>query len=281
MQNRKNLAAQIQAGITANANRYKMSYVPVFKIDVRDKPYHCGTMFSVSHMGNSFLVTAAHVLERDQKNPRDLDSQIYGFTDGRIVQIGKFLTANLTLPSRENLDLRIMSPIGLASSDFVAEPIPASNIWCGNMLRDFYVVACGFPKTKNRRKGRELTMRPYGYFGKIANEKLVSAEGYDPMFHFGIEIDLKRVYREGLNQIKAVEPDGISGGPVFVVHDFSRANVSIEPRLVGVVIARAKNSKMLICVRGEFLIHVIDVIENDQVGTEHKRTGSGSLTDPT
>jgi hypothetical protein len=250
----------LQEQISANARRYSDSYVPVFKVDCREKPYHCGTLFLISHAEREILITARHVLDRDEENPCDQQDQIYAFSKGRVVQIEKFQTALLPLPSGGYLDLCLMSPEGLNPRDFVEMPIPSNCIRRTQLHRDVYVAACGFPSTKNARRGRELTRRPYGYFGRVATDEVVRAEGYDPRFHFGIEIDLKRVYREGLNQMRAVDPDGISGGPVFAVHDFSQASDVKDVQLAGVVIARGERKKLLVCVRAEFILHEINAL---------------------
>lgn len=233
-----------------NVKKYAKSYAAVFKVSCKNRPYHAGTITGIDLGHQVVLVTAAHVLEKDRSNPCDEDNVIYAAIDGKVDQLNKLQAGALPLPNGGLLDALVFVPESHRPEQVIDESIPLHDVVRAPLKADYYFCACGFPQTKNRRKGRELSRRPYGYFGKLAPNQVVASEGYDPQFHFAIEINLKKVYGKGLKGVKAPNPSGISGGPVFLVHDFS-GDVAIEPKLAGIVIARSNNSKSLICIRAD------------------------------
>jgi hypothetical protein len=234
--------------VSRNIKKYAQSYAAAFKVDCEDRPYHAGTITGIDLGHQVVLVTARHVLEKDQSNPCDEDNMIYAAANGKLDQLNKLQAAALPLPNGNFLDAFVFVPGTHRPEQIIDEAVPLPDVFRAPLKTDYYFGACGFPHTKNRRKGKELSRRPYGYFGKLASDQVAVSEGYDPQFHFSIEINLKKVYGRGLKEVKAANPEGISGGPVFLVHDFS-SNVAMEPKFAGIVIARSGNSKALICIR--------------------------------
>lgn len=250
----------LDAQISARASRFKGAFVPVFKADCDDRPYHAGTMTAVALPGLPTLVTARHVLDRDENNECDEENQLFLFSGGKITPFGRFQTGRLPIPGGI-LDLAVILTGDTATLGAFVEPIPAASVRHDRLTEGMYLAACGFPGTKNRVKGKQISNRPYGYFGKLAADHVPEEDGYDPTYHFALEIDLKRVYRAGEKKVKAPDPDGISGGPVFLVHDFKVA-AAVEPMLAGIVIARTKNRKHLICIRAEYVLHIAGALQD-------------------
>jgi hypothetical protein len=235
---------------------HRESYFPVFKIDCRNRPYHAGTMIALDFSGKGILVTAAHVLEKDDRNACDSENQIFVFDDGELRQIQKFQTAKLPLPKKgEFLDLSVVIPTEFRVNDVVPSTISLNLLRRSQVHQGLYLAACGFPATKNKRNGRELTNRPYGYFGMVSDDKATERAGYDSRFYFSIKFDLKRSHRPGMKKIKAPSPYGISGGPVFFAHDFSGME-SPTSELAGIAVAKDKENKHIVCVRAEFVEHI-------------------------
>jgi hypothetical protein len=253
----------IAEAVSRNIKKYAKSYAAAFKVDCERRPYHAGTITGIDLGHQVVLVTARHVLERDQNNPCDEDNMIYAAADGKVDQLNRLQTAALTLPNGKPLDALVFVPETHRPEQIIDEAVPLHDVVRAPIRTDYYFGACGFPHTKNRRKGKELSRRPYGYFGKLASDQIAVSEGYDPQFHFSIEINLKKVYGRGLKEVKAANPEGISGGPVFLVHDFS-SSVSMGPKLAGIVIARSSNSKALICIRADVVADM--AIERFRIG---------------
>jgi hypothetical protein len=244
--------------ITERIEYYKHSYIPVFKADCEGRPYHYGTMCAITIDGFSALVTASHVLERDKDNKCDVDNLLYLFKNGEIKQLPDCDSAALPLTNpKEMLDLAVLIPRGWKIEDVVSTPIVENQFRKRNFHEKLYVGACGFPVSKNKRNGNELQSRPYGYFGLVANDVATTRAGYDSQFYFSFQIDLKRVYRGGQKKVKAPAPYGISGGPVFVAHDFIDSNFKLA-EFAGIVVAKDKSKKHIVCVKGSFVFSIIN-----------------------
>lgn len=245
--------------IEFRANLFKGSFVPAFKADCEGRPYHAGTMTGMNFPGGQAFLTAAHVLDRDENNPCDDKYQIYVHDGSELTQIIRFDFRSI---ENRKLDLAFFNTQDVLVSKVFAKPIDLNRFHRGPVTNAMYLVACGYPGSKNRRKGKSLSNRPYGYFGKVSNDKATRRAGYDPAYYFSIEIDLKRVHRNGQKRVKAPNPSGISGGPVFLVHDFSSIRL-IEPAFAGIVVAKDKISKNLICVRAEFIAMIASGLESN------------------
>ncbi|MBB5943876.1 hypothetical protein [Xanthomonas sp. 3307] len=241
--------------ISINAAKFSRSYVACYKADCDGRPYHAGTLTGIDLGHQIVLVTAKHVLEKDNANPCDEDNVLYAFVGGKIDQLNRLQTAILPLPNGKLLDISVFVPETHDPGQIVSAPIPLSAVMASPTTSTHYLAACGFPETKNRRKGKELSSRPYGYFGKAKNIAARHHCDYDPSFHFAIEINLKKTYRGNLKEVIAPCPQGISGGPVFVTHDFA-PNTQIDCMLAGIVIARDPESKHLIGVHAGVIVDI-------------------------
>lgn len=237
------------------ADTFKQSYIPNLKIDCDGRPYHAGTLASIVVNGTQLLVTARHVLDRDIRNECDVDeNQLVSINKSGFVKINPFEMISLDRASHprhtKKLDLVFLKPNELDLATLVVNPIPQARFRNKPLHRKLYMAACGFPESKNGEWAKKVTARPYAYYGLVADNSMVARAGYDPMDHFAIEIDLKRVFRGEEKRVRAPSPEGISGGPVFVVHDFMDPGQR-HPEFAGIVIARDRMKKHLICVRAE------------------------------
>lgn len=237
------------------ADTFKQSYIPNLKIDCDGRPYHAGTLASIVVNGTQLLVTARHVLDRDLRNECDVDeNQLVSINKSGFVKINPFEMISLDRASHprhtKKLDLVVLKPNELDLATLVVNPIPQARFRNKPLHRKLYMAACGFPESKNGEWAKNVTARPYAYYGLVADNSIVARAGYDPMDHFAIEIDLKRVFRGEEKRVRAPSPEGISGGPVFVVHDFMDPGQR-HPEFAGIVIARDRMKKHLICVRAE------------------------------
>lgn len=231
----------------------KNTFFPNLKIDCKDRPYHAGTITVMDIGGNHLMVTARHVLDRDQGNECDTeDYQLRAAGNGGPVELHPFKVSVLTTSDGVPLDLAILQAKSLDVTALVVDPIPETMVYQGHLHNRLYLTACGFPSSKNSEWNWKVTRRPYSYYGLVASDSAVEKAGYDPRYYFAIEIDLKRVYRGKEKMVRAPDPSGISGGPVFVAHDFDEKMPNL-PAFAGIVVARDSAKKHLICVRAEFV----------------------------
>lgn len=249
------IAKNIAAWISSSPKRYLGYFVPVFKIRCDDTPYHAGTAFGIEHEGKRYMVTAAHVLDRDENNPCDSENELFVGARGSLTQIGKFdiskINVSASSPSaRRPLDLVLISPHDVDLSDVFTHFFTDKQFDKSRLRVDLYVAACGFPATKNRanRYARTLSRYPVGYFGRVSTPAKCRRAGFDPRTHFCFDIFLKKVFTGSQKEIKAPKPHGISGGPVFVVHNFRRPMMHMMPKLRGIVVESAPEERAIVCI---------------------------------
>lgn len=229
------------------------TFFPNLRIDCKDRPYHAGTITVMDIQGTRLMVTARHVLDRDQGNECDIgENQLRAAGIDGPVELHPFQLSILTTSDGKTLDLAILKANALDVKALAVEPISVSLVHQGELHDRLYLAACGFPSSKNSEWNWKVTCRPYSYHGLVASDSAVEKAGYDPRYYFAIEIDLKRVYRGKEKMVRAPDPSGISGGPVFVVHDFKDQTTHL-PAFAGIVVARDSEKKHLICVRASFV----------------------------
>jgi hypothetical protein len=239
--------------ISEAPNEFKSHITPIFKLDCDGKPYHAGTAFGVEANGKRHMVTAAHVLDRDEDNPCDSTNELFVVTDGTLKQILHFdkkaLRTSHEGHSSSEIDLVLVTPKDFAIETVFGGFFSSADFFWPDLHEELYVAACGFPSTKNSTlPGNSLANRPFGYFGRISGATKCEKTGFDPATHFCFDILLKKTFRGKLREIKAPKPHGISGGPVLVVHDFSNALQHMKPKLRGVIIENAKKYQSLVCI---------------------------------
>jgi len=233
--------------------------VPIFKTRANDTPYHYGTAFGMEIDGESYLVTAAHVLDRDPNNQSDEQGVGLVFSGGRLVNLSPYDSIRLHLDGRP-IDLVAIQPKGINLHDVFATFLTKADVFYGRLAKTHYLAACGFPEAKNRRGSRApvLAGRRYSYFGKSSDEsKRLSLElsGAD----FCMDFNVKWTFRGGFGGFIAPDPRGFSGGPVFVVHDFANPRQALQPRLAGVSIEIRRKLNCFVSVNIRCLI---DALEN-------------------
>lgn len=228
--------------------------MPVFKLSCDQTPYHAGTAFGIEHNSKRYMVTAAHVLERDECNPCDSKDEIFVAVNGSLTQLRQFerITIHTAVQSQRApvlVDLVLIAPREFDLSMVFTNFFKKEHWYKSRLHNGLYVAACGYPSTKNRTKKsvRTLRMRPYGYFGRISDASKCRKSGFDNRTHFCFDILLKKTFTKSQREVKAPKPHGISGGPVLVVHDFGRAKL-MSPKLRGVVIENSLKQQCFVCV---------------------------------
>jgi hypothetical protein len=249
------VAKRLTASISNSPNLYRRYFVPVFKVLCDGTPYHVGTAFGIEHRGARYMVTAAHVLERDENNPCGSKDDLFVAVNGSLTQIRQFdrTTVHTTSQSQRTsmpLDLVMISPREFDLSAVFSHFFTKERWHRSHLHSRLYVAACGFPATRNcaMKSGRKLSMRPFGYFGRISPTSKCRKAGFDDRTHFCFDILLKKAFTATQREIKAPKPHGISGGPVLVVHDFTQPKRVLKPKLRRVVIENAPKQQCIVCV---------------------------------
>ena len=249
------IASRLNDKISRSPNQFRDCYVPVFKVTCDGTPYHAGTAFGIELNSTRYMVTAAHVLERDEDNPCDSADDLFVSVDGELTQIERFerqvfRSGSQRLPPNSLLDLVLILPTDIDLGRVFPRVFTMKDVHRPPLRSQLYVAACGFPSTKNGLKSSStiLSQMPVGYFGRVSDSGKCRKAGFDSKSHFAFDLLLKKTYTSRLKEVKAPKPHGISGGPVFVVHDFDRPKRFMKPKLRGVIIWMAPKQQCFVCV---------------------------------
>lgn len=255
----KRLSKDIASRISEAPKCFAGWFVPVYKTKADDTPYHYGTAFGIEINGDLYLVTAAHVLAMDPNNPSDEPGVGLVFSQGNLANLTPYEQTIFRLPEdNSTIDVLAIQPKNVDLRKVFAGFFKKEHIFPSKLTSKHYLAACGFPETKNRRASKALTLaqRPYSYFGPVSADSKRCKLGFNES-HFCIDFDVKWTYRNGFGGYKAPAPNGISGGPVFVVHDFATPSQVSEPYLVGIGIETRKNMKCFVCVDIRHLVSAL------------------------
>lgn len=249
------IASRLNDKISRSPNYFRDCYVPVFKVQCDGTPYHVGTAFGIELKGTRYMVTAAHVLERDESNPCDTAADLFVSVGGNLTQIKRFekqlfLAGGQGQNPNSLLDLVLILPSDIDLGRIFRRIFTSKDLHRSPLGSQLYVAACGFPNTKNGLKSSStiLSQMPVGYFGRVSDSSKCRKAGFDSKSHLAFDFLLKKTYSGRLKEVKAPKPHGVSGGPVFVVHDFGRPKRLMKPKIRGVIIWTAPKQQCFVCV---------------------------------
>jgi hypothetical protein len=229
---------------------------PVFKEAQDGEPKHAGTIFGLNIHGRKILITASHVLEKDERSPSDVKDKIFLAKNGVIEDSLEFKRWNLKLAEGssvggEYLDLVALEPIGVEIESLVDGCFTYPKILSRHPKESDYVAALGFPESKNKIKWGTTIATQVGrsFFGKVSQAGICEGLGFPESMHFAYGFDSKKAYLANGQKTNPPKPVGISGGPVVLAHDLDNPFEKIEPKLCGIAIERRREEKCIICVK--------------------------------
>ena len=248
-------------------NAQKKYFIPLFKINCKEEPYHAGTAFGLAYQEKKYLITASHVLDKDENNECDSDNELFCFYKGDLIQVKSFNIINVSVIEeniKQVIDVAIIEPKGMSLDDLFGEFFSEKDIDLSELTTNKYIAACGFPSSKNkiRWNSNTLTHISYAYCGKSSPTETSNKAGYLSPVYFCFDILLKKIFTSEQSEIKAPKPHGISGGPVFVIHDFSNPLKLLKPKLRGIVIENSQDFQCIACVNIKVVINAI--VENNK-----------------
>lgn len=237
-------------GIEFSPNILAGSVTSLFKLKDDSKPYHAGTMFAVKIDEEVYFITAGHVLKKNQKYSEDSDDQIFAIVDGKLTQITSF-DKYIVFNAKDNeLDVVAIKPKNISWDRIFTKFISEADMFMGKIEPEHYLCAYGLPETQNKIRWQTdvLSNVRYGYFGKSSKRETLSALGFGEEY-IGIDISLKKAFINNQKEIPPAKPQGISGGPIYITHNFSNPTELFEPKLVGVTFEKMINNQGILGVK--------------------------------
>ncbi len=239
-------------------DRVQASVCPIYSLDERDRPYQMGSAILFSVAPYAFLLTAAHVLDKNRESTlfvageRELlplageSSRIPVPHAGRKKDRLDF--AFILLPStikRQLTRFTFLKPKDVDVNDAVAP----------QTLYGFV----GYPGTKNkRRSGRTFKLSSQVFGVNAASVGSYNALGLNERIHFIGKFDRKRMVDREKGLVTGPMPHGMSGGAVWRLGKYSELASGIQTeRLIGVGIEYPDSHDMLIGVRMSLVVAAI------------------------
>jgi hypothetical protein len=217
--------------------------VPLYR-DENGRPEHFGTGFFVRQGQATFLVSAAHVLEHG----REL---FYYVKPNVVAQLSGDVRLSKWSGDRENDPV----DIGVLKLDRSAPPYPdvdkfaldASYLNARLVPREDKVYTIiGFPETKSRTdpRARQITSTSYSLRVRSIPDRQYAELDCSPEAHIVLSVDLRDGVDSTGQQRNFPKPQGMSGGPIFMLHDQAgRSNTRSFPIVgVGTKYRRTRNA---------------------------------------
>lgn len=213
--------------------------VPLFTDGPRGRPKPQGTGFLVSSGSNSFLVSAAHVLDNHQKlffyvKPK---TKRWLLGESRLTKVPEGSTRN-----SDRLDVGVVKLEGPGLPPYphvnkCALPISALLASALPRERKMYLVV-GFPGTKRQPHlvHKNVPSEPFGFLGASAPAQKYAKIGVAPDRHIVISFGRKKgVGRDGKRRT-APDPTEMSGSPVWLLHAEIGTSEQSNAPVVGILI---------------------------------------------
>jgi hypothetical protein len=223
--------------------------IPIFSDDSNGKPQHRGTGLLVSSGGSSFLISAAHVFDCDRPLFFHVDSETKRWLSGELR-----LTKKPDGKSRgsDRLDvgvLKLRSPSLPPYPDVDKYALPISDLKASALPRGSKVyLVLGFPASRSQPHlvRRDVTSVPHGFWNTSSQTQRYTEIGISPDSH--IVIDFERTKGRGPNgEVRTFpKPAGMSGSPVWLLHDEIGPNDPTRTLVVGILIEYKKSHHVLI-----------------------------------
>ena len=248
----------------AIANIALKHVVPLFSLPPKRRPVLAGTGFFVSAHGQSYLVSATHVLDHLLK-PGSLhyyvEPHILRRVTGRVLRSDPPPGANRT---DDRLDIGVVRLVGSRLPPYPAVqkallPLSALRPWALPRSQKQYMVV-GFPESKSRPnpKSGELPSKASAFSAPSPAVTEYARLGVGPESHLVLSVDVKRMSVPG-GAIQAIaDPHGMSGSPVWLLYDEVEPNDPTSTPVVGILIEHHKAAKAVVATDIAYAIRLIN-----------------------
>ena len=237
--------------------------VQIVQTDDRDRPMPLGTGVLVSHLGQPYLATAAHVLTEHARTSEP--SNFYFFVrDRHAVAFGNrgYIHPKYRASTGEQFELDVaLFPIdaaeaaivgtldrGCLPSHFLTGAPPNRKV---GISSNKYILS-GFPVSKAtfKRQPDRLESDLWSLYASEASIELYQRAGFDPQIHLLLLLDKKDMWRKE-QRVRPPHLHGVSGGPIwhFYDDDTPLAAQAIDNILVAIAIEHRRDLKCVVGLR--------------------------------
>jgi Trypsin-like peptidase domain len=232
--------------------------LPLFADSDGKYPEMIGTGFLVEDRGSTFLISAAHVLDRALDLYFYVDKAVTRMLSGRI---SKTLPPKDGPRTADHLDVAVLKLEGEGLPPYPGlskRAMPISMLLPSALPRDDkqYLIV-GFPSSKSKanRKDREVNSQPVSFRNISATLSQYGDLGVLPETHIVLPLDLKKTVASDGTIKPFFSPHGLSGSPLFCLPQGWNKGGSTP--VVGVVIEHHKNERAAVATDIALVVEMI------------------------
>lgn len=241
-----------------------MLSIPLY-VEVRGRPWLCGTGFIVQKGERYCLVSAAHVLDHSQENGL---FYYIGPKRPRVVRGQMVRSSRPETRSSDPLDIGVIQLVGGEMPPYSeVEKVATPFSWLRPKRvpregKNYMIV--GFPQSKSTVSSStfqvEVTACPYR--ANSLSDAELRALGLEPAYQLAMHLDLKVGYDPDGNHRNFPKPMGISGAPIIELYDeLGEDDPSIFP-IVGVGVEHHKSKRVLLGTDIGAVSEVVEALSN-------------------
>jgi hypothetical protein len=226
--------------------------IPLFKYDDDGIPFVNGTGTLLEYNGKKFIATAFHVLKKKSDISRDSDGDIYILSDTMgMVRISAW-GPNFIPPNdfEKKIDVATINLGERLVSLFPADSFYQVKGYLDELDHlSIGVCVMGFPATAHKydRVRRKFQNTPHLYTGGLKTDEEIEKIGYKNKANVGIHFNVKKTMSRGQKDIRATDPNGISGGPMWIIFDSKNKGLdAVTPVLIGIATTYSSYHKTII-----------------------------------
>jgi hypothetical protein len=224
---------------------------PLFYKNRAGIPIQCGCGFFVADRDSQYLVSAAHVFDEIGRG----NQLFYPIGNGLNRELsGRALLTPLNGKPRasDRLDVGVLKLEGPALPPYPAtgkRSLPVAALMRNALPRENkQYMLVGFPETKSRANpvARELKSQPYSYTNVSAPSSIYAACAVNERTHIAVLFRRGRSVAQDGSMLSFPSPRGMSGSPLWLLHDQVGDNDLKQTPVVGVFIEYAKPHNSMI-----------------------------------
>lgn len=222
-----------------------------------------GSSFLVSSGERHYVVSAAHVFD-ELRAGHELFFYIEPRTKRKLsgsLRLTKTLPGKGRESDRFDVGVLMLNSPALPPYPIVQKyPLPITEFLPKAFPRDgkqFLLV--GFPESKSRANpvARDLTSEPCSFRNVSAPTSKYDELNVTPQTHIVIGFDVKHTILPSGDVRAFPKPSGMSGSPIWLLHDFQKSTGAIRTSVVGIAIEHHKNKRAIVATDIDIALRLI------------------------
>lgn len=245
--------------------KYRSSILPIYGSTETGSLYHIGTAIAANFNNQKMLLTAAHVIDKNQH------SSLYIGGKEKLILLEMDFLSSAKIDGQRCKD-RYDFAVGRLSKEMIhslkgTSFISSSDVCTQNFEPEgTFLTLAGYPNSKNKKFDHaKFTISPkLFHYSDMRRpcQKLVQNLNISEKSHVCIKYDQKYSQDTQGQRINSIKLNGLSGGPIFNIGQSANSSVlaglhNPKPCLTGLIIEYHKEQKAIVSTRIKTIINAI------------------------